>query len=212
MIRIHISLERWRYSIGLLTTTTLITQLLTPQPEPSIVNDPEQQADFWRDKTEAKTQENEELIEMNAELEQAIEELEKEVERLNGDLVDRNIPSDTSDVSADSPNTVDISNKSMEVEATAYVSTCEGCSGITASGYDVRSTIYTPEGLRVLAAPPSIPFHTKMRVTLSDGSSFIGEVLDRGGAITEGKLDILVESRAEAYRLGRQSAKVEVIE
>ncbi len=181
-IRIHTSLERWRYSIGLLTTTTLITQLLTPQPEPSIVNDPKQQADYWRNKSEAKSQENEALIEMNAELESAIEELEKEVERLNDEYTACGSHNDTSNDISDN-----YSSESLEVEATFYTAFCStGCIGITATGLDVSSTIYTPDGYRVIAVDPS-------------------------GDIRGNRIDILVESTDEAFRLGRQAATVEIL-
>lgn len=96
-------------------------------------------------------------------------------------------------------------------EATFYTAYCStGCIGITASGYDVRSTIYY-EGYRILAADKSIPLYTLMRVTLSDGSSFDGIVLDRGGAIGDSRIDILVASHAEAIALGRQAVEIEVI-
>src|SRR5690554_3211015 len=42
-------------------------------------------------------------------------------------------------------------------EATAYVALCDsGCTGITATGYDVRNTIYSPKGHRVIAVDPSV--------------------------------------------------------
>ena len=97
-----------------------------------------------------------------------------------------------------------------EYEATFYVATCEGCSGITATGYDVRQTQYY-EGYRIIAADDSVPFGTIMRITLEDGTEFDGIVADRGGAIGKLKLDILVASKAEAYRLGRQRARVEIL-
>ena len=96
-------------------------------------------------------------------------------------------------------------------EATAYVAFCDtGCIGITASGYDVSNTIYY-EGYRILAADKSIPLYTIMRVTLTDGTTFDGIVLDRGGDIGFNRLDILVASRAEAITLGRQTVSVEII-
>ena len=100
--------------------------------------------------------------------------------------------------------------ETIEVESTFYVADCKGCSGITASGYDVRRTIYYGE-YRVLAADKSIPFGTKMRVTLANGMEFNGIVLDRGSAITSGKLDVLVSSEKEAYSLGRQKALIEIL-
>lgn len=96
-------------------------------------------------------------------------------------------------------------------EATWYTAFCStGCIGITASGYDVSNTIYY-EGYRILAADKSIPLYTIMRVSLADGSSFEGIVLDRGGNIGTSRLDILVASRAEAITLGRQAVEIEVI-
>lgn len=94
--------------------------------------------------------------------------------------------------------------------ATHYGPDCAGCSGITTSGDDVRSTIYY-NGMRVLAAPRSIPLYTIMRVTYPNGDSFKGIVLDRGGDIVTGRLDILVASENEAYRLGKQTVTVTII-
>lgn len=96
-------------------------------------------------------------------------------------------------------------------EITHYTAYCPtGCIGVTASGYNVSSTIYY-EGMRILAAPSHIPFYSIMRVIYADGSSFDGIVLDRGGDIGVGRLDVLVSSRDEAYRLGRQSVEIRMI-
>lgn len=103
-------------------------------------------------------------------------------------------------------------NYSVTYEATFYTAFCPtGCIGITASGYDVSNTIYY-EGYRIVAMPPNIPFYTKLKITLEDGTSFKAIVLDRGGDIQAPyRMDILVASRDEAYQLGRQSVKVEVL-
>jgi 3D (Asp-Asp-Asp) domain-containing protein len=97
-------------------------------------------------------------------------------------------------------------------EMTFYTAFCPtGCTGKTASGHDVSNTIYY-QGYRIVAAPPNIKLYTKLRITFADGNRIDAIVLDRGGAI-QGKpiLDLLVSSREEAYRLGRQQVKVEVI-
>lgn len=101
--------------------------------------------------------------------------------------------------------------KTQIYEVTFYTAGCEGCTGITASGVDVRNTTHY-NGYRVLAADKSVPFGTIMRITLEDGTVFDGIVADRGGAIKGRRLDILVETRARAYELGRQQVKVEIIE
>lgn len=92
---------------------------------------------------------------------------------------------------------------------TAFCST--GCTGRTATSYDVSNTIYY-QGYRIVAAPPNIKFYTKLKIRYSDGTVIRAIVLDRGGAI-RGKpiLDLLVSSNEEAYRLGRQQVTVEII-
>lgn len=101
--------------------------------------------------------------------------------------------------------------ESFTVEATFYTAKCNGCSGITASGYDVRRTI-TYKGLRIVAMSKDIPLYTIVNVKLTDGSEFKAIVLDRGGAIKRGKMDVLVATKSEAYRLGRQQAQVTILE
>lgn len=100
--------------------------------------------------------------------------------------------------------------KVQTYELTFYTAKCKGCSGITASGYDVRSTVYY-EGMRVLSADRSIPLYTIIRVRLADGTIFDGIVLDRGGTIKGARLDVLVSTYDEAIRLGRRQAEVEII-
>ncbi len=204
-ILIHISKERWRYSISIIETIAITAQLITPQPEPSILNDVDMQADFWREQTEAKAEEIGEIVEKNAELEEAIEELEKEVDRLNDGHSTRSSNYDTNDVNSD---------LSLEVEATFYTAFCDtGCIGVTATGLDVSSTIYTPDGYRVIAVDPRvIALGSIVKVTLENGDSFEAKASDTGGDIKGNRIDILVKSRDEAYRLGRQSASIEVIE
>lgn len=98
-------------------------------------------------------------------------------------------------------------------EATAYTAYCDtGCIGITASGYDVRNSIYTSDGLRVIATDPAVvPMYSIVNVTLADGTTFKAQALDTGGAINGNRIDILVASRAEAITLGRQAVEIEVI-
>lgn len=96
-------------------------------------------------------------------------------------------------------------------EITHYTSKCNGCTGITSSGYDVKNSIYYDD-YRIVAAPKTIPFYTKMNITYEDGTTIKAIVLDRGGAIKSNRLDLLVEDKNEAYRLGRQNVTVEIIE
>lgn len=156
------------------------------------MNDSELQAEYWRNQNAAKAEQIEEL-------EKAVEWLEKDMER-----IERAMDGDR-DAS-------DISSRSIDVEATFYTARCEGCTGITKTGIDVMETIYTPDGKRIIAVDPSIlELGTLVKVTLENGDSFEARAEDTGGAIKGSRIDILVESRDEAYRLGKQSAKVEII-
>lgn len=84
----------------------------------------------------------------------------------------------------------------------------EGCSGITATGIDVRSTIYK-DGMRIIAVDPSIiPLGSVVYVELSGGMAFKAIAADTGGAIKGYKIDVLVASESEARQLGRQSAVI----
>lgn len=100
--------------------------------------------------------------------------------------------------------------RKINVEATFYTAKCKGCSGYTASGYDVRKTVYYGK-YRIIALSKDIPLGTIVNVTLTNGNTFDAIVLDRGGAIKRGKADILVASYDEAIRLGRQKATVTIL-
>lgn len=100
---------------------------------------------------------------------------------------------------------------SFQATFTNYVSWCNGCSGITASGYDVRNTVYYGE-YRILAGDKSIPFGTKYLVELEDGTTFKAIVLDRGGVIKGTLYDLLVSSVEEAIKFGRQKVTLTEIE
>lgn len=103
---------------------------------------------------------------------------------------------------------------------TGYGPDCDGCIGITASGYDVRNTIYyndkTYDKVRVLAADKSLPFGTIIKVSnLENYNDFIGIVLDRGSAISfDGfsQIDLLFESENYSYNFGRhQNVTFEIL-
>lgn len=96
-------------------------------------------------------------------------------------------------------------------EATYYGMDCNGCSGITANGTDVRGSIYTPSGLRVIAVDPRvIPLGSIVEVNTPSGT-FTAEAADTGGAIKGRIIDILVGSEAESRSYGRHQVKVRVI-
>lgn len=103
------------------------------------------------------------------------------------------------------------STQTIEVVATHYTSTCEGCIGITKNGTDVRNTIYSG-GKRIIAVDPSvIPLNSTVQVTYADGTMFKAIAADVGGSIKGERIDVLVTSESEAYRLGRKKASVEIL-
>ena len=93
------------------------------------------------------------------------------------------------------------------METTYYTSSCVGCSGITAAGYDVRGTIYA-NGFRVVAVDPwLIPLGTLVYVE-TPYESFYAIAGDTGGAIQGNRLDILVGTYWEAITKGRHYVTV----
>lgn len=68
--------------------------------------------------------------------------------------------------------------------------------GITASGTKVQAN-------RTIAAPDHIEFGTPVYI---DGHRYVVE--DRGGDITEGRIDIYMPTEEAAYKFGRQKKQV----
>lgn len=98
--------------------------------------------------------------------------------------------------------------RQLDMELTFYTSGYESTQkkkgdkgyGITASG-----TVAT-EG-RTVACPPSMGFGTKLYI---DGFGYrVCE--DRGGAITEGHIDVYVNDVSKAKQLGRQTRRVSIV-
>lgn len=84
------------------------------------------------------------------------------------------------------------------MEVTAYCG-CEKCcgeyaDGITASGYRIRP------GDKLVAAPATFPFGTRMCIP----GYGISTVKDRGGAITDNRLDVYFSTHEEALQWGRR--------
>lgn len=95
--------------------------------------------------------------------------------------------------------------RKVTMNVSAYTAQCVGCSGITASGFDVRNRV-TKDGMRIVAAPPGYKFGTVMHIP-GYGKAV---VLDRGGAIKGNKLDLLVATKQEAINWGRRNVTVTV--
>lgn len=95
----------------------------------------------------------------------------------------------------------------ITVIATAYVSNCQGCTGITKGGTDVRNTIYHDSGYRIIATDPDIiPLGSIVEI---NGQKFIAD--DIGGAIKGYRIDILMESESEALEFGVREVEVTIL-
>lgn len=95
-------------------------------------------------------------------------------------------------------------------QATYYTATCNGCTGITASGINVKNSIYH-NGLRVVAVDTRlIPLGSIIEVKTHYGT-FKAIAGDKGNAIKGKILDILVSSKSEARKLGRHNVEVRIV-
>lgn len=101
-------------------------------------------------------------------------------------------------------------SKGVAFNGSYYTAKCKGCSGITATGVDVRKTIYY-NGMRIIAVDPSvIPLYSIVQVT-TPHESFKAIALDKGGAIKGHKVDILVAETSTAIKLGRHTVHIKVL-
>ncbi|MFS0646671.1 LysM peptidoglycan-binding domain-containing protein [Siminovitchia sp. 179-K 8D1 HS] len=98
----------------------------------------------------------------------------------------------------------EVSGREMTVTATAYTAYCNGCSGVTATGIDLRAN----PGLKVIAVDPSvIPLGSKVYVE-GYGTAVAG---DTGGAIKGNKIDIFMPNKGDATKFGRKTIKIKLL-
>ena len=90
------------------------------------------------------------------------------------------------------------------VTATAYTAYCEGCSGTTAYGIDLRAN---PNHKVIAVDPKLIPLGTKVWVE-GYGEAIAG---DTGGAIKGHKIDVFIPSYDRAMQWGVKKVKMRVL-
>jgi uncharacterized protein YabE (DUF348 family) len=94
---------------------------------------------------------------------------------------------------------------SFYVTATAYSESCNGCTGTTATGLNLRAN----PNLKVIAVDPSIiPLGTKVYV---DGYGY-AVAADTGGAIKGYRIDLFMPSEVDCYRWGRKKVKITILQ
>lgn len=97
------------------------------------------------------------------------------------------------------------SGTEVHVNSTAYTASCNGCSGRTATGIDLKAN----PNAKVIAVDPSfIPLGTKVYV---EGYGY-AIAADTGGSIKGKKIDVFFPTTAEAYRWGNRQVKIKIID
>ncbi len=93
--------------------------------------------------------------------------------------------------------------KEITVSASAYTAGCNGCSGITSTGINLKKN----SDLKVIAVDPSvIPLGSKVYVE-GYGYAIAG---DTGGAIKGNKIDVFIPTKSGALKWGRKTVKIKV--
>ena len=90
------------------------------------------------------------------------------------------------------------------VNATAYTAGCNGCSGHTATGINLRAN---PDVKVIAVDPRIIPLGTKVYV---EGYGY-AVAADTGSAIRGYTIDVFVPDTSSAYRWGRRKVKIKVL-
>ncbi|MFC0189695.1 peptidoglycan-binding protein [Fictibacillus aquaticus] len=94
--------------------------------------------------------------------------------------------------------------RSLTVEATAYTADCEGCSGTTANGTNLKEIPYA----KVIAVDPDvIPLNSVVYVE-GYGYAVAG---DTGGGINGNEIDVYKKDHDDAVNYGRRTVQITVI-
>jgi 3D (Asp-Asp-Asp) domain-containing protein len=95
--------------------------------------------------------------------------------------------------------------KEFYVTATAYTAYCNGCSGRTATGLNLRAN----PNMKVIAVDPRvIPLGSKVYV---EGYGY-AVAADTGGAIKGYIVDLFMPSNQDCYRWGRKKVKIKILD
>jgi 3D (Asp-Asp-Asp) domain-containing protein len=109
-----------------------------------------------------------------------------------------------SEPEVEAASTSNTSSKEITVKATAYTAYCEGCSGTTATGIDLKAN----PNKKVIAVDPSvIPLGSKVYVE-GYGEAIAG---DTGGAIKGNRIDVFIPSEQEAINFGVKQLKITIL-
>ncbi|MBM7693615.1 3D (Asp-Asp-Asp) domain-containing protein [Peribacillus deserti] len=96
------------------------------------------------------------------------------------------------------------SYKEITVTATAYTASCRGCSGITATGLNLKKN---PNAKAISVDPRIIPLGSKVYVP---GYGY-AVAADKGSAVKGNKIDVFISSKSKAIQWGRKTVKIKVM-
>ncbi|RDU34811.1 hypothetical protein DRW41_21670 [Neobacillus piezotolerans] len=92
----------------------------------------------------------------------------------------------------------------LYVSSTAYTASCNGCSGTTATGINLRANPH----VKVIAVDPRvIPLGSKVYV---EGYGY-AIAADKGSAIKGHKIDVFFPDLSDAYRWGTRKVKIKIL-
>jgi len=94
--------------------------------------------------------------------------------------------------------------KEIYVSSTAYTANCNGCSGYTATGMNLRAN---PNAKVIAVDPRVIPLGTKVYV---EGYGY-AIAADTGSAIKGFKIDVFFPSKSDAFRWGSKRVKIKIL-
>ena len=94
--------------------------------------------------------------------------------------------------------------KEFTVSASAFTANCNGCSGVTATGINLKSN---PDMKIIAVDTDVIKLGTKVYVE-GYGYAIAG---DTGGSIKGNKIDVFFPTKAEAYKWGRKTVKIKIL-
>jgi len=95
--------------------------------------------------------------------------------------------------------------KTLTVESTAYTASCNGCSGVTRMGLDLKKY---PDAKVIAVDPNVIPLGSIVKV---DGHG-IAIAADTGGGVNGNSIDVFIPNHDDALQWGRKTVRVEIIE
>ena len=140
--------------------------------------------------------ENGQVVSKTLQSEKVVQKPQKQVVAVGTKVVTASVSRNNSSAPAN--------GKEFYVTATAYTANCSGCSGVTATGLNLKAN----PSSKVIAVDPSvIPLGSKVWV---EGYGY-AIAADTGGAIKGKKIDVFVSSKSQASSWGRKKVRIKVL-